>query len=66
MSDYSFDLRQLFWLGAFIILIIWGCWELVDWAFNDHSIESTTLIVPEIKLVVKNNIVDTVYVYRQP
>jgi len=66
MSDYSFDLRPLIWLGALFVLIIWGCWELIDWLWIDHSIESPTLIVPEIKLVVKNNVVDTIYVYRQP
>ena len=30
------------------------------------AIESTTRIVPEIKLVVKDNVVDTIYVYRKP
>lgn len=28
-------------------------------------IESPTLIAPEIKLVVNNNVVDTIYVYRK-
>jgi hypothetical protein len=41
-------------------------WELVDWLFIDDAIHSTVPIVPEIKLVVKDNIVDTVYVYRLP
>lgn len=66
MGDYSFDLRPLIWYGIAIGLILWGCWELIDWLFIDHSIRSTTLIVPEIELVVKNNIVDTIYVYRKP
>lgn len=52
--------------GIMIILAIWGSWELIDWLFIDDVIESTTLITPEIKLVIKNNMVDTVYVYRQP
>lgn len=63
---YNFDLRPFILLGALVVIILWGCWEAIDWLWIDHSIESTTLIVPEIKLVVKNNIVDTIYVYRKP
>jgi len=66
MGDYSFDLRPLIWLGAFIILTIWGCWELIDWLLIDDAIRSTKPITPEIELVIKNNVIDTVYVYRQP
>ena len=66
MGDYSFDLTPLIWLGALSVLALWGCWELIDWLFIDHSIESTTPIVPEIKLVIKNNMVDTIYIYRKP
>jgi len=66
MGDYSFDLRPLIWLGACIILAIWGFWELIDWLWIDHVIRSTKPIIPEIELVIKNNLVDTVYVYRQP
>jgi hypothetical protein len=66
MGDYSFDLRPLIWLGAFIILAIWGCWELIDWLWIDDAIRSTKPITPEIELVIKNNVVDTIYVYRQP
>lgn len=66
MGDYSFDLRPLILLGAFIILAIWGCWELIDWLWIDDAIRSTKPIVPEIELVVIDNVIDTVYVYRQP
>ncbi len=65
MEDYSFDLRPLIWSGAFIILAIWGCWELIDWLWIDDAIRNTKQIIPEIELVIKNNVVDTVYVYRQ-
>jgi hypothetical protein len=63
---YNFDLRPLIWFGAFIILAIWGTWELIDWLWIEETIESTTPIIPEIKLVIKNNVVDTVYVYKKP
>lgn len=66
MSDYSFDLRPLIWFGVAVVLVIWGCWELIDWLWIDETIRSTKPIVPEIELVIKNNIVDTVYVYRLP
>jgi hypothetical protein len=52
--------------GIVIALAVWGCWELIDWIWIDDAIRSTTPIVPEIELVVKDNVVDTVYVYRQP
>ena len=35
-------------------------------ASHSVAIESTTPIPPEIKLVVKDNVVDTLYVYRKP
>ena len=66
MSDYSFDLTPFILFGALIILAIWGCWEFIDWLWIDDAIRSTTLITPEIELVIKNNVVDTVYVYRLP
>jgi len=65
MSDYNFDLRPLIWIGVLIGLAIWGCWALIDWIWIDDAIHSTKIINPEIKLMVKNNIVDTIYVYRK-
>lgn len=65
MSDYSFDLRPFIFLGAFIIALIWGCWELIDWLWIDDAIRTTTPINPEIELVIKNHSVDTIYIYRQ-
>lgn len=52
--------------GIVIALALWGCWELIDWLWIDDAIRSTTLITPEIEFVVKDNVVDTIYVYRQP
>jgi hypothetical protein len=64
--DYSFDLRAFVLIGAFAVLLIWGVWELVDWALIDDYIVSTKPIIPEIKLTITNNTIDTLYVYRQP
>ncbi len=66
MSDYNFDLTPLIWFAAICVLAIWGCWELVDWLWIDETIRSSVPITPELEIVVKNNIVDTVYVYREP
>lgn len=66
MGDYSFDLRPLIWFGAILMLSIWGLWETVDYFFIDHSIKSEVLITPEIELRIKDNKVDTLYIYRQP
>ena len=64
--NYNFDLTPLIWFGVFVILAIWGCWELIDWLWVDETIRSTQPIIPEIELVIENNIVDTIYVYRKP
>lgn len=53
-------------LGAVIVLIIWGLWKLIDWAFIDDSIRVTEPLIPELELTVKDNVIDTVYVYRIP
>jgi len=65
MSDYSFDLTPVFWLLFLAGLSIWGVWELIDYLFIDEVIKTTTLIIPEIELTVKNNVIDTVYIYRK-
>ena len=53
-------------LGIVIALSIWGCWELIDWFWFDDAIRSTTLIEPEIELVIEDGKLDTIYVYRKP
>ena len=53
-------------LCVFCVLVFWGGYELVDWLFIDDAIRTTEIIEPEIELVVKENVVDTVYVYRKP
>lgn len=46
--------------------IFWGGWELIDWLFIDDAIKTKTLIVPEIEITVKDNVIDTLYIYRKP
>jgi hypothetical protein len=51
--------------GVIIVASIWGCWELIDLFFIDDAIRTSTPIIPELELIVKDNIVDTVFVYRK-
>lgn len=51
-------------LGAIVVGAIWGCWELYDYFFIEECIKSSTIITPEIRLEVNNNVVDTIYVYK--
>lgn len=52
--------------GLFIGLVLWGAWELIDLIFIDDAIKTTSPLVPEIELIIKDNKIDTLYVYRQP
>ena len=53
-------------LAIFFGLLIVGGYAIIDKYAVDHSIKSHTLIKPEIKLVIEDNKVDTIYVYKQP
>lgn len=50
-------------IGAALMLLLWGGYELI---FQDDDIRSTNPITPTIELVIEDNRVDTVYVYRHP
>lgn len=47
------------------ILAFWGVYELVDWLFVFDGIKSPVLLTPEIELVIKDGVVDTLYVYHK-
>jgi hypothetical protein len=65
-GDYSFPIWPFIAFGVIVMCILWGCWELIDWLFIDDAIRTSKPIVPEIELTVKDNVIDTVYVYRKP
>lgn len=48
------------------VVVFWGGWELIDWLFIDDAIKTTQPITPEIEIIVNDNVVDTLYVYRKP
>lgn len=64
-GDFGKLITHLIILGFVAGLAVFGIYLLIDWLFIDHAIESTKLITPEIKLIIKNNGVDTVFVYRK-
>ncbi len=53
-------------MGVILVAITWGSWELFDLLFIDDGIESVVRIVPEIRLEINNNKVDTIYYYLKP
>lgn len=56
----------LFGFGLIFGLALWSIWGLIDLFFISEDIRSDKPIKPEIELVIKDNKVDTVYVYKQP
>ena len=64
--DFSALFYSLVLLGAAIVLSIWGGWEVIDWLCIDDVIKVSKPLVPTLELVIKNNQVDTLYVYRLP
>jgi hypothetical protein len=50
---------------SFIVAVIGMGYICYSYFFKDNSITSDKLIVPEIKLIVKDNKVDTLYIYKQ-
>ena len=53
-------------IGILFCAIVWGLWELIDWLWIDDAIRVTEPLVPELELTVKDNVIDTIYVYRIP
>ena len=50
--------------GVIIGLAVWGLVSLYDYYFVFDGIKSPTPIKPRIELVIKDNKVDTLYVYE--
>ena len=52
--------------GLIIACTFWAGFEIADWLFIDDVIKSTEPITPEIEIIVKDNVIDTLYLYRKP
>jgi hypothetical protein len=54
-------------MGIMIGLTCWGLAELINYLFiDDNVIRSSMPITPELEIIVKDNLIDTIYIYRQP
>lgn len=56
--------ESLIALGIMIGLAVWGIVSLYDYFFIFDGIKSSKPIKPRIELVIKDNKVDTLYVYE--
>jgi hypothetical protein len=55
----------LIFMGLLMTAILWGGWEIIDWLFIDDAIKVSKPITPEIEIIVKDNVIDTLFVYRK-
>jgi hypothetical protein len=56
--------ETLIGFGLFIGLGCWAIFSMIDYFFIFDGIKSETPIEPKIELVIKDNKVDTLYVYE--
>jgi hypothetical protein len=65
---YGSGLSEVFgWMVTLIIILFIGVIGFGGYTFfKDDAIKSKHLIKPEIQLIIKDNKVDTLYVYRKP
>jgi hypothetical protein len=65
-SDLDGLFSALVIFGLIIGGVYWVGWELIDWLWIDDAIKVSKPITPEIEIIVRDNVVDTLYVYRKP
>lgn len=63
---FSRIISTLIVMGIVIGLLLWGGYELIDWLFIDDAIIVEQPIQPELRIIIKGNTVDTLYIYRKP
>ena len=51
-------------IGVLIGLCLWGLFAIYDYYFIFDGIKSNKPIIPKIELIIKDNKVDTLYVYE--
>lgn len=61
----NIDPTPLIYIGAFFMALIFGVFYLINYLFfYDNSIKSDKLLTPKIELIIKENKVDTIYIYK--
>jgi len=63
MNKTTLDFLPRFILICMLLPVV--IWLLVDYLWIDEIIRSDKIIIPEIELVIKNNVIDTVYLYKK-
>ena len=68
MPDINFDVVfiAIFIFGILVVGVIWGGVELYQLTVTEFIYTVEQPITPEIQLIINNNQVDTLYVYRFP
>ena len=49
-----------------IVALSFSAYFTIDWLLIDDAIKVTEPIKPELEIFVKDNVVDTLYIYREP
>ena len=65
MSNPLSDLLKLLAFIIIVLLFLLG-YIFVYLYTNRNKIESDSIITPEVKLIIKDNKVDTIYIYKLP
>lgn len=65
MSNPLSDLFKFFTFIVVVLLFLLG-YIFIYLYTNRNKIESDSIITPEIKLIIKDNKVDTIYIYKLP
>jgi hypothetical protein len=63
---WNIDIKGMFQMILFFIIIVAILMFLGGLFFGKRDIKSEKPIKPKIELVIKNNKVDTVYIYERP
>ena len=63
--NYDGLVAGLIFIGVMGVGILWGSWEMIDYLFIDDAIVVTEPITPEIRITVEDNVIDTLYIYRE-
>jgi len=63
---WDIDIKGMFQMILFFIIIVAILMFLGGFFFGTRSIKSDKPIKPKIELVIKDNLVDTVYIYERP
>lgn len=65
MTNLGQFLRFYFWSSFLICIILLGLHYWLSDSSSGATIRSEKLITPDLEITVKNNVPDTIYIYRE-